>query len=58
MPSFGVVTKRQEECADILWSAIKEALEAMVVAKVKRKGIDEIKRSYRLREESDLAFLT
>lgn len=41
-----------------LWLALKPALESMVVSRVEKKSVDEIKKSYRMRGETNLDFST
>lgn len=40
-----------------IWSAIRSALESMVVSRVQKKGMNEIRKSCRLNGETNLAFL-
>lgn len=57
LPSFSGMSRSKVELAEELWKVVKATLEVMVVSRVERKGLDEIRRSHRLGGESDLSYL-
>lgn len=58
LPSHSAINKDEEDLAEVVWRAVKGTLESMVVARVKIKDVDEIKKTLRHSREIDLVFLS